>query len=93
MSLTKAKIVNRIYESGDWSRRQATQLVESLLDEMKTVMKSGENLLISGFGRFRIVDKAERFGRNPYTGDGMTLRARRVVTFKPSRVLKNDLNN
>lgn len=93
MALTKSEIVNRLYRNDGWTRRRAAQLVESLLDEMKTVMKAGDDILVSGFGRFRILDKAERPGRNPYTGDKMTLRARRVITFKPSRVLKKDMND
>ena len=93
MALTKGQIVERVYRQGDLTRRQATHLVDSLLGLVKDNLGQGQDLLVSGFGRFNVHAKQARMGRNPYTGAKMVLRARRVVTFKPSRVLKRRINN
>jgi len=71
---------------------QSTRLVKSLLEIIKKTLESEEDVLISGFGKFCVKDKEERKGRNPATGDGMMLRARRVVTFKCSGVFKRKIN-
>ncbi len=92
MALTKGEIVERVYRQGGLTRRRAAALVDTLLDMVKNVLTDGEGLLISGFGRFNVHSKTARMGRNPYTGEKMLLRARKVVTFKPSRVLKRRLN-
>ncbi len=92
MALTKAKITEGLYHQGGLTRRRANRLIESLLELIKDRLVAGEDLLVSGFGRLKIRDKAARPGRNPYTGDKITLRSRRVVSFKPSRVLKRQMN-
>jgi integration host factor subunit alpha len=92
MALTKNRIVGNIYQTGQVSRREAVELVESVISLMKASLGRGDDLLISGFGRFSVHPKQARLGRNPYTGTRLMLRARRVVTFKPSRVLKRRLN-
>ena len=92
MALTKGEIVERVYRQGGLTRRRSAILVDTVLNLVKNTLTDGEGLLISGFGRFNVHSKTARMGRNPYTGDKMVLRARRVVTFKPSRVLKKRLN-
>jgi integration host factor subunit alpha len=93
MALTKGQIVERVYRQGGLTRRQAAHLVDSLLGLVKGNLGQGKDLLVSGFGRFNVHAKQARMGRNPYTGEKMVLRARRVVTFKPSRVLKRRIND
>lgn len=92
MALTKDEIVERVYRQGGLTRKRAATLVDTLLDLIKNILADGDGLLISGFGRFNVYSKTSRMGRNPYTGEKMVLRARTVVTFKPSRVLKQRLN-
>ncbi|MBW1713226.1 MAG: integration host factor subunit alpha [Deltaproteobacteria bacterium] len=92
MALTKNIIVEKLYRNGGYTRHRAADLVGSVLGLIKDCLADGNDLLISGFGRFTIHDKQSRMGRNPYTGEKMVLRARRVATFKPSRVLKRQMN-
>ncbi len=73
-------------------KQKSTSAVESLLEIIKLTLKSGEDVLISGFGKFCVKEKNERKGRNPPTVSDMKLRARRVVTFKCSRTLRENLN-
>ncbi len=92
MPITKADIINLIYNNSDLKKQEATSAVESLLEIIKHTLESGEDLLISGFGKFCVKDKNKRRGRNPHTGNGLMLDARRVVTFKCSRTLRENLN-
>jgi integration host factor subunit alpha len=92
MTVTKASLIDAIYESCDCPKPLSAATVESLMEIIKKTLESGEDILISGFGRFCIKDKKERKGRNPETGDDMKLRARRIVTFKCSGVLKEKIN-
>ena len=92
MTLTKADIVDAVHSNLGHSKAQSAELVESLLEIIKQTLANGENVLISGFGKFCVHDKKERRGRNPQTGKDMTLRSRRVVTFKCSGVLRNRIN-
>jgi len=92
MTLTKADIVESIREQFSFSRRQSVKAIETLLEIMKKTLESGEDILVSGFGKFRVKEKSERRGRNPATGDDLMLAARRVVTFKCSGKLKNKIN-
>ena len=93
MTLTKADLVQQIYKSHDnLTKMQATEAIETLLKIMKDCLANGDDLLISGFGKFNVKDKKARRGRNPQTGDELTLDARRVVTFKPSGILRNKIN-
>jgi len=93
MTLTKADLVQRVYKSHDnLTKAQATEAVESLLGIMKSCLANGEDLLISGFGKFKVKDKKARRGRNPQTGDELILAPRRVVTFKPSGILRTKIN-
>ena len=89
MALTKAQIVDTIQNHLGLSRKNSSDLVESLLEIMKKTLENGEDILISGFGKFCVKAKKERKGRNPATGDDMMLAPRKVVTFKCSNKLKN----
>jgi integration host factor subunit alpha len=92
MSLTKAGIVQAVTQETGLSKCKSADAVESVLDIMRTTLASGEDILISGFGKFCVREKAERRGRNPATGGEMMLPARRVVTFKCSGKLRNGCN-
>ena len=91
-TLTKAVIVESVHNQLGLSKKQCAEMFESLLDIIKFTLASGEDLLISGFGKFNVKDKKERKGRNPATGDDMMLPARRVVTFKCSGRLRDRMN-
>ena len=92
MTLTKADLVQKVYEVHDLTKFQASEAVESFLKIAKTCLENGENLLISGFGKFNVKKKRARRGRNPQTGEELILDARKVVTFKPSGLLRNKIN-
>ena len=91
--MTKADIVERIYERVGFSKKEAAELVEKVFHIMKDTLAEGEKVKISGFGNFVVRPKNARKGRNPQTGQEIVLEARRVLTFKPSLVLKNILND
>lgn len=92
-SMTKAEIIDAIYEKvGGFSKKEAAELVEAVFDTMKENLAEGDKIKISGFGNFVVREKKERTGRNPQTGAPIPISARRVLTFKPSQVLKNALN-
>lgn len=88
MTLTKADIVAEVYAQGLLTKAEAADAVERSLDLIKEALAAGEEVLVSGFGKWSVRAKTERRGRNPQTGDPLTLPPRRVVTFRPSRVLK-----
>jgi integration host factor subunit alpha len=90
--MTKAEIVEQIYERVGFSKKEAAELVERVFEIMKETLAEGEKVKISGFGNFVVREKNARKGRNPQTGQEILLDARRVLTFKPSLVLKNVLN-
>ena len=91
--MTKADIVETVYEKvGGFSNKEAAEIVETVFDTIKTTLERCEKIKISGFGNFVVRDKNSRTGRNPQTGEEITITARRVLTFKPSQVLKNSLN-
>ena len=87
-TLTKADIVEAIQKENGYSRNQSSEVTEILLEIIKQSLESGEDVMISGFGKFQVKDKRERRGRNPATGMDLTLPPRRVVTFKCSNKLK-----
>lgn len=91
MSMTKADIVERIYKEAGFSKKEAAELVDLVFKIIKDTLARGEKVKISGFGNFSIRDKATRVGRNPQTGAAMNISARRVLTFKPSQILKEDI--
>ncbi|MCU0539309.1 MAG: integration host factor subunit alpha [Desulfobacterales bacterium] len=92
MAVTKDDIVARIHEVG-FTKKQSVDLVETLIEIIKRSLEKGEDVLISGFGKFCVKNKKERRGRNPATGDDLTLRGRRVITFKCSGKLRNKINS
>lgn len=90
--MTKADIVERIYEKVGFAKKDSYDLVETVFEIMKNTLESGENLKISGFGNFEVKQKKDRRGRNPQTGKAITIEARRILSFKPSVLLKKSLN-
>jgi len=90
--MTKAEIVERVQTATGLTKKEAFELTEAVFTAMKHTLESGENLKISGFGQFYVKQKADRKGRNPQTGESMTITARQVVTFKPSMVLRQAIN-
>jgi integration host factor subunit alpha len=91
-TMTKADIVERVYQKLGFSKKEASELVELVFNTLKTKLENGEKVKISGFGNFIVREKKQRVGRNPQTGDQITISARRVLIFRPSQVLKAILN-
>lgn len=91
MTLTKADIIETISSNG-LSGKKSSEIMETILEIMKQTMESGEDILISGFGKFCLKEKGRRRGRNPATGEDLYLDARRVVTFQCSKILRDRLN-
>lgn len=92
MTLTKADIIESIQDKLGFTKSKSAETVEMLLEIMKRALESGDDVLISGFGKFCVKDKRQRKGRNPATGDDMMLAPRRVVTFKCSGRLRKNIN-
>jgi integration host factor subunit alpha len=92
MTLTKAQIVDSIHNQTGFPKNRSSDIVETLLEIIKRTLASGEDVLVSGFGKFCVKEKKERKGRNPSTGDAMMLEPRKVVTFKCSGKLRNKIN-
>ncbi|WP_027179748.1 integration host factor subunit alpha [Maridesulfovibrio bastinii] len=91
-TLTKASVVDYIYEKTDKNRAEIKELVETILDIMKESIKKDHAMLVSGFGKFEAYDKNARKGRNPQTNETITLPARKVVVFRLSRKFRSELN-
>ena len=91
MALTKSDIVAKVHELG-FTKKKSVDTVESLLEIIKSTLSQGDDVLVSGFGKFCIKDKKQRRGRNPATGSDLILRERKVVTFKCSGKLRNRIN-
>jgi integration host factor subunit alpha len=92
MALTKAEIIESFHQQLGFPQKESTELVEQLIETIKSTLASGEEVLVSGFGKFCLNDKKERRGRNPATGVSMMLRPRKVVTFKVSGKLRRRVN-
>lgn len=92
MALTKEHIIDSIYHQVGLSKSRSRIVVERLFELMKRALENKEDLLVSGFGKFIVKEKAERRGRNPQTTEDLQLRERRVVVFKTSGVLRNKIN-
>ena len=91
--MTKAEIVQAVYTRlGGFSKKESADLIDLVFETMKETLGRGEKIKISGFGNFVVRAKKERMGRNPQTGSPIPISARRVLTFKPSQVLKGILN-
>lgn len=92
MALTKDKLITHLQTQIGMTKSESRQIVERVFEIMKSTMIDGEDLLISGFGKFHVREKKERLGRNPQTKDSLMLRARRVIVFKTSGVLRGRVN-
>ncbi len=92
MTLTKAQIVDLIHEELPFPKNKSTEVIEGLIEIIKSSLANGEDVLISGFGKFCVKNKRERRGRNPATGDDLILEKRKVVTFKCSGKLREKIN-
>lgn len=92
MTLTKDRLIQSLCKSNGLPKGQATQVVETLMETIKSTLEKGEDVLISGFGKFTVKEKSERSGRNPQAGNDFTLGARRVVSFNCSPSLKEKVN-
>ncbi len=91
--MTKADIVERVYDNlGGFSKKESAEIVEMVFETIKETLERGEKIKISGFGNFVVRQKKERTGRNPQTGEEIKIAPRKVLTFKPSQVLKNSIN-
>lgn len=91
-TMTKADLVESVYEKIGFSKKESSEIVELVFDTMKGTLERGEKIKISGFGNFLVRQKRPRIGRNPQTGEEIEISARKVLTFKPSQILKLALN-
>ena len=92
MTLTKSHLIDAIAEQNGFTRKKSSESVETILELIKSTLASGDDVLISGFGKFCVKEKRERRGRNPATGEDMVLAPRRVVTFKCSGKLRDRIS-
>ncbi|MGH1467513.1 MAG: integration host factor subunit alpha [Bdellovibrionales bacterium] len=92
-TVTKLDLVENVYEKIGFSKKEAGELVESVFSEIKSKLITGDKVKISGFGNFVVNDKKPRKGRNPQTGEQITISGRRVLTFKASQILKEKIND
>jgi len=90
--MTKVDIAERIQSKLGISMKESLALLESVLSIMKNTLEDGEKIKIAGFGNFEIKQKKDRIGRNPQTGDPLTIEARRIISFKPSAMLRKAVN-
>lgn len=91
--MTKADLVERVYLKTGFSKKESAQIVEMVFDLMKSTLEKGEKIKLAGFGNFVVKNKATRKGRNPQTGDEIEICSRKILTFKPSQVLKTVIND
>jgi integration host factor subunit alpha len=93
MPLTKIDLVEMVYSQLDLPKKECVQLVESIFDIIKDELAKGEEVMISGFGKWSVKKKRARIGRNPHNGEKITLDARTVVTFKSAEKLRSEINH
>jgi len=91
-TLTKAQIVEGIFAKNLFTKSESARIVETLFELVKQSLESGDDVLISGFGKFSVKEKHQRRGRNPQTGESITLAPRKVVAFKCSGILRDAIN-
>lgn len=91
--MTKADIVEKIHTTTGLSKKDSAEMMESVFDIIKSTLESGETIKVSGFGSFVVNQKEARRGRNPQTGEAITIEARKVLTFKPSTILRQSIND
>ena len=92
MTLTKIQIVESVHNQTGFPKKESSEIVETLLEIIKSTLESGEDVLVSGFGKFCVKEKKERKGRNPATGEDIMLKPRKVVTFNCSGKLRDRIN-
>jgi integration host factor subunit alpha len=90
--MTKADIIEKVYLKTGFSKKESAEIVEQVFDLVKTTVSKGEKIKLAGFGNFVVKEKATRRGRNPQTGEEIEISSRRILTFKPSQVLKSAIN-
>lgn len=90
--MTKADIAERIQSATSFTKKESVEMMEAVFSIMKSTLESGETLKISGFGSFIVKQKKDRRGRNPQTGESITIEARRILSFKPSTLLRQAIN-
>jgi integration host factor subunit alpha len=92
IKMTKADIAARIQKELGFTKKESAEMLETVLDILKATLESGEHVKVAGFGKFEIKQKMDRRGRNPQTGEDITIEARRILTFKPSTLLRKAIN-
>ncbi|PLX81718.1 MAG: integration host factor subunit alpha [Desulfuromonas sp.] len=90
--MTKADLIENVYLKTGFSKKESAEIVEMVFDLMKDTLEDGEKIKIAGFGNFVVKEKDSRRGRNPQTGDEIEISSRKILTFKPSQVLKASIN-
>ena len=93
MALTRADMAESLFNELGLNKREARELVDLYFEELRTSLAIGEQIKLSGFGNFDVNTKYPRKGRNPQTGDEITIKGRKVLTFKPSQILKKSINS
>ena len=92
MALTKAEIIESVQQQVGFPQKKSSELIEQLIETIKSTLASGEDVLVSGFGKFCVLEKIERLGRDPTTGEAMMLASRKVVSFRCSGKLRKKVN-
>jgi len=90
--MTKRDIAEKIQATTRFTMKESAEMLEAVFSIMKSTLESGEKIKVAGFGNFEVKQKKDRRGRNPQTGEALTIEARRILTFKPSMVLKKAIN-
>lgn len=90
--MTKKDLIEKVRDISGFQRKEAEEMVGSILDIIKNTLACGEEVKITGFGKFSVHQKHDRTGRNPQTGEPLTINARKILTFKPSIIFKQELN-
>lgn len=90
--MTKADLVERIQTKIGFTKKESSDMLETVFNILKSTLESGEKIKIASFGNFEVKQKADRKGRNPQTGEAITIEARKILTFKPSTILKKSIN-
>ena len=91
MTMTKQDLIKKVSSETGLTRKECMSVIDNLFEIFKSDLSDGNPVMISGFGKWSVSDKKERTGRNPQTGDPITIAARKVITFKPSSVLRKDI--
>ncbi|PLX72103.1 MAG: integration host factor subunit alpha [Desulfuromonas sp.] len=91
--MTKADLIENVYLKTGYSKKESAEIVETVFDLIKDTLEDGEKIKIAGFGNFVVKEKSTRRGRNPQTGEEIEITARKILTFKPSQVLKSAINS